>query len=91
MFEREIFGYRLGKLTELDSEALYGVPIKPMLGRPAKSAKDVLASLHKSVALDRLVAEFKYDGERTQIHYSGGKVKLFSRNCDSQKDKFWQV
>ncbi len=65
MFEQEIFGYRLTKLTELDCEAIYGIPIKPMLGKSGKSAEDVLESLHKNVDKRRLIAEFKYDGERT--------------------------
>ena len=36
-----------------------------------------------------IIAEVKYDGERTQIHYDNGEVNLFSRNFDSQNKKFW--
>jgi len=36
-----------------------------MLGRAAKDADDVIKVLGKKVRLDRLSADFKYDGERT--------------------------
>jgi ATP-dependent DNA ligase len=83
-YEKEVFGYRLRKLTELDSSAIYHIPIKPMLGRPAKNPAHVLETLNKKVDQSRLCADFKYDGERTQIHYcADGKLSLFSRNCDT--------
>ena len=69
LFEKEIFGYRLRNLTDLPSKAIYHVPIKPMTGKSAKDAADLLASLSKKVDRNRLVADYKYDGERTQIHW----------------------
>ena len=36
-----------------------------MIGKPAKSAEDVLKLLNKKVDQSKLSAEFKYDGERT--------------------------
>jgi ATP-dependent DNA ligase len=69
LFEREIFGYRLRNLTNLPSKAMYHVPIKPMTGKPAKDAADLLKSLSKKVDRAKLVADYKYDGERTQIHW----------------------
>lgn len=48
---------------------MYHVPIKPMTGKPSKDAADVLKSLSKKVNRGRLVADYKYDGERTQIHW----------------------
>jgi len=36
-----------------------------------------------------IIAEIKYDGERTQIHYRDGVVNLFSRNHKVQNQKFW--
>lgn len=65
MFEKDIFGYRLRNLTELESNAIYHVPIKPMIGKAAKSATDVLQNLNKKVEIRKLTSEFKYDGERT--------------------------
>ena len=70
-FERNIFGYRIQKLHLMpDSpKAVYNVPIKSMVGRAAKDAEDVLKVLGKEVDRSSLVADFKYDGERTQLHY----------------------
>jgi hypothetical protein len=36
-----------------------------MIGKPVGTATDVQSTLGKKVDLKRLVAEFKYDGERT--------------------------
>ena len=69
LFEKEIFGYRLRNLTDLPSKAIYHVPIKPMTGKPAKDAADLIKSLSKKVDRKQLVADYKYDGERTQIHW----------------------
>ena len=94
-FERNIFGYRIQKLHLMQGnpEAVYNVPIKPMVGRAAKDPQDVLKVLGKDVNRSGLVADFKYDGERTQLHYSnqrsGALLKMFSRACDSQNRKFW--
>ena len=40
-----------------------------MVGRAAKSPKNVIEILGKNVDKERLVADHKYDGERTQIHF----------------------
>ena len=87
-FEEEVFGYRIrGEVTSLSA----CVPLKPMVGRAAKSAEDVVEKLLKldtnKDTLD-IFAEIKYDGERTQIHYENGVVSLFSRNFESQNHKF---
>ena len=81
-FEKTVFGYML------QDKLIYNVPFKPMVGRPFKSAAEVLTHFSKRGPVD-LVAEIKYDGERTQIHYENGEVNLFSRNFDSQNKKFW--
>ena len=96
-FERNIFGYRIQKLHLMDgsSQAVYNVPIKSMVGRAAKDAQDVLKVLGKDINRSNLVADFKYDGERTQLHYShqrsGTLLKMFSRACDLQNSKFWHI
>ncbi len=55
-----------------------GVPIRPMLAERLPSAEAILKKLGgKSV-----VAEYKLDGERLQIHKSGDKVSLFSRRLE---------
>merc|ERR1712110_89601 len=53
--------------------------VKPMLAKPSKSVKEVLPAAGVEVT-----CEWKYDGERVQIHMESVddklKVKLFSRN-----------
>jgi ATP-dependent DNA ligase len=53
------------KLNQGPSQAIYHIPIKPMIGKPVGSATDIQSTLGKKVDPKRLVAEFKYDGERT--------------------------
>jgi len=68
-----------------------------MVGRSVKTPEEAAdhfltlrnKKLQEESTLIDIIAEVKYDGERTQIHYSGGEVNLFSRNFDSQNKKFW--
>ena len=75
-FEQNIFGYRIQEKSDV---SVIGVPLKPMVGRPAKSVEEVLKEMKPD-----LICEIKYDGERTQIHYNDGEINLFSRNFDNQ-------
>ena len=79
----------------MDAQASYNVPIKCMVGRAAKDPEDVLKVLGKSVDRTKLVADFKYDGERTQLHVqrqpAGLSLKMFSRAFDLQNSKFWHL
>jgi DNA ligase-1 len=54
-----------------------GVPVLPMLAQRLSSVSEILAKLD-GVA----VCEYKYDGERAQIHIRGGSVKIFSRRLE---------
>jgi len=57
-----------------------GTPVSPMLAKPTKSVDEVL----KRLSGQQLTVEFKYDGERMQLHrLANGTVKIFSR---SQED-----
>lgn len=66
---------------------LVGIPIHPMLGSPTRSLDEIyhrLGDLHFS-------AEFKYDGQRAQIHASkigqDYHIKIFSRHLEDMTSK----
>jgi DNA ligase 1 len=73
-----------------------GVPLKPMLAKPTKSISEVLDRFEGR----EFTCEYKYDGERAQIHYipspsggeSGGKgkgeVKVYSRNSEDMSKRY---
>jgi DNA ligase-1 len=75
-------------LTELDERAPFtpGVPVGPMLAKPTTGVREVL---DKFSGRD-FTCEYKYDGERVQIHVlDGGKrVRVFSRNSEDTTGKF---
>ncbi len=54
-----------------------GKPIRPMLAERLGSAQAILDQIGKPV-----VAEYKLDGERLQMHKGGEKVELFSRRLE---------
>ena len=77
-----------------------GVPIQPMLSRPARSVRDALdimfgidgKAANESVDANEPVTfacELKYDGERGQVHVlEDGSVEVFSRNMESSTGRF---
>lgn len=50
-----------------------------MLGKAVGNADVVLTTLGKKIDPAFLAAEFKYDGERTQLHWADGNLSMFSR------------
>ena len=52
-------------------------PIRPMLAQRMRSPKDILNKLSGSCQ-----AEYKYDGERLQIHRLGDRVTIYSRRLE---------
>jgi DNA ligase-1 len=58
-------------------------PIRPMQAERLTSADEVLAKLGGHCA-----AEFKYDGERLQIHKRGAQVRIFSRRIEPITDRY---
>ncbi|RLG56058.1 MAG: ATP-dependent DNA ligase [Thermoproteota archaeon] len=55
-----------------------GVPIRPMLAERLPTAEEILERMG-----GKCIAEYKYDGERMQIHKSGDRVVIFSRRLEN--------
>ncbi|KAI0645719.1 ATP-dependent DNA ligase [Trametes meyenii] len=69
-----------------------GIPLLPTLGSPTRS----LDEIYDRLGFLPFTAEFKYDGQRAQIHASRGQdskhtVKLFSRHLEDMTDKYPDV
>ena len=56
---------------------IVGVPIRPMLAERGRDAREILDKVG-----GRAIVEFKYDGERAQIHKDGDRVVIFSRRLE---------
>lgn len=55
-----------------------GVPVRPMLAERLSDPREILQK-----AGGKAIAEYKYDGERAQIHKYDGKVEIFSRRLEN--------
>jgi DNA ligase-1 len=64
-------------------QVLVGEPIRPMLAERLSTAEEILEKLG-----GKCIAEYKYDGERIQIHKKGGDIVLFSRRLESISDQY---
>lgn len=63
-----------------------GKPIRPMLAERVHDPEELVDKLGKE-----FVAEYKYDGERVQIHKNGKKVTLFSRRLENITSQYPDV
>jgi DNA ligase 1 len=67
-----------------------GVPLKPMLAKPTKAISEVLDRFEGR----EFTCEYKYDGERAQIHYIPAKdgakaqTKVYSRNSEDMSKRY---
>ncbi|EMD37901.1 hypothetical protein CERSUDRAFT_65472 [Gelatoporia subvermispora B] len=69
-----------------------GVPLLPTLGSPTRS----LDEIYDRLGLLPFTAEFKYDGQRAQIHAhsldgASSCIKIFSRHLEDMTDKYPDV
>lgn len=77
-------GYVARVLAEKGVEALktmtvtVGRPIRPMLAERLSSPREILMK-----AGGKVLAEYKYDGERAQIHKKGDRIWIFSRRLEN--------
>lgn len=56
-----------------------------MLAKPTKAITEVLDRFEGK----RFTCEYKYDGERAQVHYlEDGSIKVFSRNSEDMSVKY---
>ena len=65
------------------------IPVKPMLAKPTRSVGEVLGRFTGI----QFTAEYKYDGERAQIHIDkGGEIiEIYSRNSEHMTEKYPDV
>ncbi|XP_008797049.2 DNA ligase 1 [Phoenix dactylifera] len=65
-----------------------GVPIGPMLAKPTKAVSEIIDKFQGM----EFTCEYKYDGERAQIHYmEDGSVEIYSRNAERNTGKYPDV
>lgn len=77
--------YKYGIFNLLEhSQLTPGVPLKPMLAKPTKSISEVLDRFQG----EEFTCEYKYDGERAQIHFFDGQIKIYSRNSEDMSQRY---
>lgn len=63
-----------------------GVPVKPMLAERHNDPAEMLEKVD-----GRCIVEYKYDGERAQLHKGDGRVIIFSRHLENISHMYPEV
>ncbi|QKQ99994.1 ATP-dependent DNA ligase [Metallosphaera tengchongensis] len=63
-----------------------GIPIRPMLAERLADPKEIMDKVKGKALVD-----YKYDGERAQIHRSGDDIKIFSRRMENITAQYLDV
>lgn len=63
-----------------------GIPVRPMLAERLSDPNEILKK-----AGGRVIAEYKYDGERAQIHKIGEEIQIFSRRLENITEQYPDV
>ncbi|QXJ30487.1 ATP-dependent DNA ligase [Saccharolobus shibatae] len=63
-----------------------GIPIRPMLAERLSNPEEILKKVGGSALVD-----YKYDGERAQIHKKGDKIFIFSRRLENITSQYPDV
>ena len=76
------------KISSRSDHCGVGIPLRPTLGSPTRSLDEIYDRLEDLP----FTAEFKYDGQRAQIHSERREdgsliVKIFSRHLEDMTDK----
>ncbi|KAF8067164.1 lig1 [Scenedesmus sp. PABB004] len=75
-------------LSELPARVAFtpGVPVHPMLAKPTTGVGEVLEKFSGT----EFTCEYKYDGERVQIHVldGGARVHIYSRNSEDMTRRY---
>ncbi|KAI5172102.1 DNA ligase 1 [Nematocida sp. LUAm3] len=64
-----------------------GHPLRPMLAVAEKDPLSVISKFQN----EKFIGEYKYDGERIQIHSANGVISLFSRGLESTTERFSSI
>ncbi|CAC9516083.1 DNA ligase I [Leishmania donovani] len=81
-------GSSIAKRYAKDLSIRPGLPVKPQLAYPTSSITVILDRLQGK----KFTSEYKYDGERAQIHYDKDKgFHIFSRNSETHTGKYPDV
>lgn len=93
MLQEQKDGHSLKEMKPLSERVSItpGVPVKPMLAKPSNMA-EVSLKCGASEDTKLVTCEYKYDGERAQLHLTDkGEVHIYSRNAENHTAKFPEV